>query len=396
MSVLQREAPADRSITGSPDPPVPSGIYVHLPYCRSRCGYCAFVVSTDESSAAAYRRALARETALLAGEAGGVEFDSVYLGGGTPSLTPAPDLSALLEDIRRRFDVLPSSEITLEANPEDVTPQAARGWLAAGITRVSVGVQSFENRELSAVGRRHDAARAAGALETLGRTGLALSGDLILGLPGQTPDSFRSSVARLCESGVGHVSVYLLEAEKSKAIEEDRRMHPSRYLPDDAQADLWLEMGERLSLAGLAHYEISNWALPGREARHNVKYWKRTPTLGLGVSAHEFWNGRRRANVSSLPRYIEEMIAGRRPVAVDAAVGPDEAAREGIVLGLRLSEGVPAGELEERIRNSRDAVLLEDYSSWKEDGLLLEDVPGRIRFSERGFLVSNEILCRFV
>src|SRR5437867_7941723 len=132
------EVRGDHPITPSRDHPIPSGIYVHLPYCRSRCGYCAFVVSTDDSSAGAYRRALERETAHLAGEAQGVRFDSVYLGGGTPSLTPARDLAALLEEIRRRFDVLASPEITLEANPEDVTSEAACDWLHAGITRVSV------------------------------------------------------------------------------------------------------------------------------------------------------------------------------------------------------------------------------------------------------------------
>jgi oxygen-independent coproporphyrinogen-3 oxidase len=325
-----------------------------------------------------------------------VPFDSVYLGGGTPSLTPPADLAALIEDIRSRFEVLAFSEITLEANPEDVGPEAARDWLAAGVTRVSVGVQSFEDRELSAVGRRHDSGRAGRALETLGRAGFALSGDLILGLPEQTAASFRSSLARLCESGVAHVSVYLLESEKSKTIGEDRRVHPGRYLSDDAQADAWLEMGETLARAGFSHYEVSNWALSGRESRHNVKYWKRTPTLGLGVSAHEFWNGRRRANVSSLPRYIEEMMAGRRPVAMDDPIADEAAARERIVLGLRLSEGVPAEELERCVRDSRDATLPEDYESWKETRLLIEEDPGRVRLSERGFLVSNEVLCRFV
>jgi oxygen-independent coproporphyrinogen-3 oxidase len=396
MSARTRTALDDGPIDRSSDHPVPSGIYVHLPYCRSRCGYCAFVVSTDDSSAGAYRRALEREAAHLAEEARGARFDAVYLGGGTPSLISAPDLAALLEDIRRRFDVLAISEITLEANPEDVTPEAALGWLDAGITRVSVGIQSFEDRELSAVGRRHDAARARAALETLERSGLALSGDLILGLPGQTPESFRASLARLCESGAGHVSVYLLEAEKSKTIEADRRLHPSRYLSDDAQADMWLEMGETLARAGFSHYEISNWAKPGQESRHNVKYWRRNPTLGLGVSAHEFWDGRRRANVSSLPRYLEEISAGRRPLAMDVPVAEDEAARERIVLGLRLSEGVPTRDLEEWIQDRADATLRQDYTSWREERLILEEAPGRTRFSERGFMVSNEILCRFV
>src|SRR5262249_35077249 len=154
---------------------------------------------------------------------------------------------------------------------------AARSWAASGVTRVSVGVQSFDDAELAAVGRRHDSARAARALEILGAAGFSLSGDLILGLPGQTAASFRESLSRLCAIGVGHVSVYLLEAEKSKSIQEDRILRPERYLSDDAQADAWLEMSETLAVKGFRHYEISNWALPGREARHNVKYWKRVP-----------------------------------------------------------------------------------------------------------------------
>ncbi len=156
-------------------------------------------------------------------------------------------------------------------------------------------------------------------------------------------------------------------------------------------------MGETLARAGFSHYEVSNWALPGQESRHNVKYWKRTPTLGLGVSAHEFWNGRRRANVSSLPRYIEEMTAGRRPVAMD-----DPVAERGGRAGADRARPSPVRRSpERRIWNAAsatrgDATLPEDYESWKETRLLIEEDPGRIRLSERGFLVSNEVLCRFV
>jgi oxygen-independent coproporphyrinogen III oxidase len=373
----------------------PAGIYTHLPYCRSRCGYCAFVVTTDDSSRAAYLAALLREIALVAPEAQGHRFDSLYLGGGTPSLLPAADIAALLDGLRGSFPVLPGAEVTLEANPDDVSAPLAEAWRDAGVTRVSVGVQSFADRELSAVGRRHDSAAAQRALETLRRAELSISADLILGLPEQTAETFDASVQRLCDSGVGHVSVYLLEADKSKEIEEDRRRNPERYLSDDAQADLWLDLCERLEARGFEHYEISNWALPGQAARHNVKYWKRTPTLGLGISAHELWRERRRANVSAIAPYVEGLAAGRRPVALDHEVGPEERARERIVLGLRLAEGVGREELESWIAGAEDETLPDDYASWREAGLLA-DSADRVRLTERGFLLSNEFLCRFV
>lgn len=377
---------------GRPDA---AGLYIHLPYCASRCEYCSFVVTTDPSSRDAYLAALLTEAALLEPEARGAVFDSVYLGGGTPSLAPPEQIAGLLAGLRARFAVGEDAEVTLEANPEDVTPARASSWASAGVNRVSVGVQSLEDRELSAVGRRHDAARAAAALDTLLEEGFSVSGDLILGLPEQTAVSFRRSAAGLAAAGVEHVSVYLLETEKSKVIEEDRRLRPERYLGDDAQADLWLELHGTLSDGGLRHYEISNWARPGREARHNLKYWKRTPTLGLGVSAHEFWAGRRRANVSAIPGYIEALEAGRRPVALDRPVDAPEAARERIVLGLRLAEGVGAAEIESWIDRSGDPLLGGDYRLWMSEGWLTRH-GDRVAFTERGFLICNEILCRFV
>jgi oxygen-independent coproporphyrinogen III oxidase len=372
-----------------------AGLYVHLPYCASRCGYCSFVVTTDASSRDAYFRALLREADLLEPEARGAGFDSVYLGGGTPSLAPPQQIASLLQALRSRFSVAEGAEVTLEANPEDVTPERADAWAAAGVNRVSVGVQSLEDRELTAVGRRHDATRAAAALEILLTAGFSVSGDLILGLPEQTAESFRRSAAGLAGAGVEHVSVYLLETEKSKTIEEDRHLHPERYLGDDAQADLWLELNRTLAERGFGHYEISNWARAGREARHNLKYWRRTPTLGLGVSAHEWWSGRRRANVSAIPGYIEALEAGRRPVALDRSVDSQEAARERIVLGLRLAEGVEAAEIESWIAESGDRLLEGDYRLWISEGMLARR-GDRVRFTERGFLICNEILCRFV
>ena len=371
------------------------GLYVHLPYCASRCAYCAFVVTTEAGSRDRYLEALETEAGLLAPEAAGARFDSVYLGGGTPSLLPPASIARLLATLRGRFSISADAEVTLEANPEDVTGSALAGWTEGGVNRVSVGVQALSDAELAAVGRRHDAARARAALGELARSGLSVSGDLILGLPGQTRESFLASLAGLCDAGVGHVSIYLLETEKTKTIEEDRRLHPDRYLSDDAQAELWLEMGDLLASRGFGHYEISNWARPGREARHNVKYWQRAPTLGLGVSSHELWGGRRRANVSNLDQYLAALDGGRRPVALDEEVGAAAAAREEIFLGLRLSSGVPLEQIAAFVVGSQDVRLWNDYEGWLSEGIL-ERAGDRVRFTERGYLVSNEVLSRFV
>jgi oxygen-independent coproporphyrinogen-3 oxidase len=372
-----------------------AGLYVHLPFCRSRCGYCAFVVTTDDSVREAYLSALERESRIAGGEARGSSFDTIYLGGGTPSWLPPEGIVRLLDTLRRDFAVETDAEITLEANPDDVSSERVDSWKAAGATRVSLGVQSFQDRELAAVGRRHDAADAARALDLLLRSDLRVSGDLILGLPEQTAESFRESAARLAGSGAGHVSVYLLEAEKSRTIEEDRSRHPDRYLGDDAQADLWLELSEMLGRRGFQHYEISNWSRAGEEARHNRKYWTRQPTLGLGVSAHELWEERRRANVSAIPAYLAALSADRRPTALDQALRPEEQQRERIVLGLRLSEGIDEALVAGWIQSSDDPTLAADLAAWQETGILCRGA-GKVRFTERGFLVSNEILCRFV
>jgi oxygen-independent coproporphyrinogen-3 oxidase len=372
-----------------------AGIYVHLPYCRSRCGYCAFVVSTDESSRSDYLGALAREAELVCAEAADDRFDSLYFGGGTPSLVAPEDLSALVESLRQRFSFDDDTEVTLEANPDDVTAERRDAWKRSGVNRVSLGVQSLEDAELSAVGRRHDADGARRAIECLATADLSLSADLILGLPEQTTTTFRENVARIAAAGVEHVSIYLLETEKSRVLEADRRARPGRYLSDDDQAEAWMEAGHLLAAQGFRHYEISNWARPGREARHNVKYWTRTPTLGLGVSAHELWGERRRANVSQIPQYVSALTEGRRPLAIDRPVGYEEADRERIMLGLRLSAGIPASEIETWVAGSGDPLLSPDYDSWLEAGIL-EREQDRVHFTERGFLVSNEVLCRFV
>jgi oxygen-independent coproporphyrinogen-3 oxidase len=372
-----------------------AGLYVHLPYCRVRCAYCTFAVSTDRSTEDRYLEAVRRERAIVSRQAQHIRFDSVYLGGGTPSALSLSGVSRILKDLSRSFELEEETEVTLEANPEDVTWSNRDAWMAAGVNRFSVGVQSLHDGELTAVGRTHDAARARQALQILAGGGLSVSADLLLGLPHQTPESFRRSLQDVIEAGVDHVSVYLLETDRARPIVSDRRQHPERYLSDDAEADLWLEAGETLASRGLVHYEISSWARPGRQARHNRKYWTLAPTLGLGVSAHEYWEGRRRANVSSLEQYIRHLETGLRPLAFDRLLDARQQAQERIVLGLRLVQGIPAASLEEWIARSGDPSLSEDYGRWHSEGLLSRS-EDRVHFTERGFLLSNEVLCRFV
>ena len=373
----------------------PAGIYLHWPYCARHCTYCSFTISTEEATRAAYLRALRREIVLVSPEAAGVAFDTVSLGGGTPSRLSPAEVSDVLSDLRERYTILAGSEITLEANPEDVSPEALAGWISAGVTRVSLGVQAFRDEPLREIGRVHSAADARSALAAAVASGAAVSADLILGLPEQTGKGFLSDVREAVASGAGHVSIYLLELDRASRLADDRRARPGRYLADDEQASLYLEASEELRRRGFEHYEVSSWALPGQRSRHNSKYWNRSPTLGFGVSAHEFWNGRRRANTTSLRLYRERLEAGARPLESDREVGSDEAERERIFLGARTSGGVPAAELESWLDRHADAGLRDDWERWIRAGLVIRR-QGHYALSEEGFLLSSEVLCRFV
>jgi len=372
-----------------------AGLYVHLPYCVRRCAYCTFVLTTDFSTRDRYLAALASEASLAASTARGLPFDTLYLGGGTPSAVPAPQLASLIGDLLAIFPFAAKSEVTVEANPDDVAPPAIEAWRAAGVTRVSLGVQAFRDEELRAIDRIHSAEEAGRALAALLESGVDVSCDLMIGIPGQKREGFLADVERLAATDLGHVSVYILELDKAKRMAADRERNPELYLSDDAQAEAYLEAGRRLTAAGFGHDEVSNWSRPGREARHNAKYWRRVPTVGLGVGAHEFWNARRRANTASLGAYLDAISRGRRPTAEDRAIDELESQREEIILGARTRDGVAVSRVDGWLAERGDAALREDWSAWQEDGLI-EKRGDHYVLTERGFLLSSEILCRFV
>jgi putative oxygen-independent coproporphyrinogen III oxidase len=337
------------------------GLYVHIPFCKTKCPYCDFYSITDESRISAYLAALSAEARLYRDQF--PAFDSLFLGGGTPSLLASVQLSTLMGNLRRHFVFAPDSEITLEANPDDLTADKLMLFRDLGINRLSLGVQSFDEAELRFLGRRHTARQTAAAIELIRAAGFTNLGlDLMYGLPGQSPDAWRKTLETALSFNPEHLSCYQLtiEAGGTPALRTPLARRVARgeiSLPDEeTQRDFFLLTGQYLTAHGYLHYEVSNFARQGPQAgglcyyvcRHNLKYWTRTPYLGLGPAAHSFLAGRRWWNFSSVGDYCSSLNAGRPPVAEAETLTPEQIRLETLALGFRTREGVSLATLRER------------------------------------------------
>ena len=379
------------------------GAYVHIPFCAHRCSYCSFVALEGRSEERSYFEGVGREIRSRAAEAeGGIRnFDSVYFGGGTPSFVDARHLRRLLGTLEEVFGLSPDIEITAEANPDDLDGEKLRALRAAGINRLSIGVQSLVDGELEPLERRHDAAGARRAVEEAGRLFGNVSADLMIGIPGQTRETLRRSVDGLLGAGIVHLSAYLLEIEKAPRLVRLKTDRPDLFADDDEMADRWLETDEILEAAGLPRYELSNWSRPGFESRHNLKYWTSVPVLGFGVAAHSFDGRRRSANTGMLTEYLRRTRASESTTAtVEESDGGSDPLRrkETLMLGLRLARGVLSSSFEE-IRCSLPAAEASRMRDAFEVGLL--EVAGegdeeRVRLTRKGVLLSNEVFVLFL
>jgi oxygen-independent coproporphyrinogen-3 oxidase len=358
------------------------GIYVHLPFCRVHCTYCPFAISTDLSLQDRYFDALLSEVeAKSSGPRMAVE--SVYFGGGTPSRSALANLQRLSNSLREHFDLLPGAEFTLEANPEDVTPSSLEAWRELGANRISLGVQSFHDRELLPLGRVHGEARAREAVRLTVANGARTSLDLILGLPQQTRESFLASLDEAIASGSGHVSLYMLDLDEGTALHQHVGSGRTRLPEDDLVVELYAEAIERMQAAGLMQYEVSNFARAGDESRHNLRYWRREHYHGFGLGAHSFLGEERFANSRDMTRYLET------PGAVDfrETLGEDERRRETIFLNLRQAAGIQSDEV---IR-----LCGQEGIEWIDRGLekgWLRRNGSRVAFTPAGFLLSSEYI----
>jgi oxygen-independent coproporphyrinogen-3 oxidase len=327
--------------------PIPTaGLYVHVPFCLSKCPYCHFYSTTAVALIPAWAEAVGREAGLYAGRF--KDFNTLYFGGGTPSLLPAPVLGRLLEALNRLFSIDPSGEITLEANPSDLSRGKIDRLRSLGFNRISLGAQSFSDRELAFLKRRHTAAETEQAVEWIRAAGFGqLSLDLLYGLPDQSPDQWLETLDRAAALRPDHLSCYQLTVEPGTPLKR-RLGRGGLRLPDDRLSQaFFLRTSEFLSRRGYDHYEISNFSLgEGAAARHNFNYWRQSPYLGLGPAAHSF-NGRRRWwNLRSLSGYLERDRLGKLPIAGEECLTEEQTRLEALLLGFRTREGVPRESLQ--------------------------------------------------
>ena len=366
------------------------GIYIHVPFCLSKCHYCDFcsVQRADEATREQYVIRLCEEIALFAdriGENGDIPVaDTVYLGGGTPSLLSPEQIGRILETVDRRFGIDSNAEITIETNPKSVDQSKLRDIRASGVNRLSIGMQSVHDNELKALGRIHSFADFKTTLSDARDAGFEnISADLMCGIPLQTRESFVCSVETLASLDPEHISCYALTVEDGTNF--DRR-RDSLVLPDeDTVADMYADMAEILKIHGYSRYEISNFSKPGRESRHNLKYWMTDSYLGFGPAAHSYFGGKRFAHSRDIDAYLrgESIIIDVEDISLKTAEN------EYVMLGMRLARGIDRRDFKRRF-----------------EGELLEELPAilkyapeyvsidadRVAFTEKGMMVSNFIL----
>ena len=389
------------------------GIYISVPFCRTKCSYCNF--ASDVFSRAVFERYVDRVCAdvanadAIAERMGGCiekEVDSIYLGGGTPTVLAADQLRRIFEAVRAEFSVRPDAEITVECAPGTLAPEVLDTLLACGVNRVSLGVQSFVDQEAAAVGRLHKRGTVLDDIARLRAAGMSdINVDLIAGLPHQTAESWRVSLEEMIATGAPHASVYMLEVDEDSRLGREliaggTRYHAHFVPEEEATADFYLAACEALAGAGIAQYEISNFARDGYESRHNLKYWTRQPYLGFGVDAHSML-------LSSLLPQKNDVDAARFSTAdsLDAfvagaplkgeAISSAAAFEESFFLGLRLNRGVDLRQIADKFGCDAVAEVFPTIKQLESDGLV-DASANVVRLTSRGRLLSNEVFQAFL
>ena len=391
------------------DPSRPEGLYVHIPFCATKCPYCDFnTYAGIEGQMGPYLAALRSEIELWGAVLGGPRLETVFFGGGTPSYLPEGSLGMLLDAVRGAFGLAGDAEITAEANPDDLHEEKVASLLEAGVNRLSIGVQSLDDDLLRLLGRRHSSREALDAFRAARSAGFDnVSIDLMYGLPDQTPEQWSTTLATALDMGPSHISMYCLTLEGGTPMERDAAAGRIPVPDGDLAADMYLAAEVQSAEAGYRHYEISNWAIPGRESRHNLVYWRNRPFLGVGPGAHSYLDGHRFHNIRSPREYIRRLESGEPGprsggrlfdgVPVVEAVEPVDRRlemAETMMMGLRLDTGVQMAGFAARFGESPGESYGEVIEELEDDGLL-ETGSDRIVLTPRGRLLGNEVFSRF-
>jgi putative oxygen-independent coproporphyrinogen III oxidase len=360
------------------------GLYVHVPFCRSKCPYCDFYSHTDRSLITSWLKALEREIRFY--QIQFPSFDTLYLGGGSPSILSEKQFGLLLGMIFNRFHFESDSEITIEANPNDLNPAKLKSLRELGVNRLSLGVQSFDDQELSFLRRRHTVKDAEQAMEGIREAGFTNVGiDLIYGLPGQTREQWLASLTHALSFNPEHLSCYQLTLAKGTLFWGLKEKGQFKPIGEEEEEAFFLATSEFLQSQGYIHYEISNYARKENYfSRHNQKYWQRQPYLGLGPSAHSFQRNRRWWNIRSINRYCQSLEEGRLPVEAQEELNEEQVRLETISLGLRTRAGLDLNHL-------GDSLNLEKTISRLVEAQLVSVINNRIVPTLKGFLLADRL-----
>jgi oxygen-independent coproporphyrinogen III oxidase len=407
---------------------MPAGIYIHIPFCRSRCSYCDFAtdVFKNEETVERYVNALVKEVENFApprhpsqratpprqggefSESNALAFeqppeggtqnaaDTIYFGGGTPSLLTPKQLEKILKAVHDKFFIAANSEITMEMNPATVTPETLRDYKSLGINRASFGAQTFDDRELKRLGRKHTAEDVRDTIALLRDAGFAnVSFDLIAGLPRQTMADWERNLSEAIKLAPEHISLYLLEVHEGTPLAEQIRSGRQPVPGEDLAAAMYETLLERTAAAGYAQYEISNFSRPGFESRHNLKYWQFDPYYSFGCSAHSFDGVTKRwANERDTAKYVSLIEAGGSAMVEAKTLNGDEVRGEYVFLGLRLNQGLDLSEYSRRFGRDLKEEFSAELDEFRQAGLI-EIAHDTIKLTAKGRLYSNEVFSVF-
>ena len=366
-----------------------AGIYLHIPFCAQRCVYCDFYFVTSKRGYASFVDALCREIEHYAGRYGKERIETIYFGGGTPSRLPSSEIFRILETLRQSFDAAGASEVTVEMNPEDADPSYLRDLIDMGVTRISLGIQSFFEEDLRFLNRSHSREDAEKAVALARRAGFDnFTADLIFGLPQQAPDHWAANLDLITRMGAPHVSTYCLTVEEKTPLHQKVRRGLVTPASEDVLEDRYQQAMDTLGQRGYEHYEISSFARPGYRARHNQLYWAHANYLGFGPSAHSFWWGasaRRWSNIRNLKKYSSLLAEGALPVDAQEELTPQVLADERVLLGLRTMDGVDLALLRTVYGADLEATKARELSLLEAEGLIQPLGADRLlRLSDRG------------